>query len=317
MTTLHFRNDGTFKIVQFTDLHWQNGEPEDLRTAELMHNIVNTEQPDLIVFTGDVIYSPNCADPSVAYQSVARIVEEFKIPWATILGNHDAEKNCTKSELIALQQAYPHCLTVPGTKLGDRVGNYTLTVHSHAAYKPSAVLYLLDSGDNGTIPYVGGYAWVTSEQIAWYKACSQQIRMNNSGNPVFSLAFLHIPLPEFKIVWAENICYGFRFEEVCSPKINSGLFSAFVEMGDVKGVFVGHDHINDYWGELYGIRLCYGRATGYNTYGQVGFPRGARVIQLQEGSDTFSSWLILEDGKTIVEQTEHHPEAVSTEKKSK
>ncbi|MFD0712118.1 metallophosphoesterase family protein [Paenibacillus sp. GCM10027626] len=308
MTSLRFRNDGTFKIVQFTDLHWQNGEPEDLRTAELMKNIVTAEQPDLIVLTGDVIYSPDCADPIAAYQSVARIVEEFRIPWATILGNHDAEKNCTKAQLISLQQEFPHCLTTPGTELGDRVGNYTLSIHSQAANKPSAALYMMDSGDYATISHVGGYAWVSSEQIEWYKARSRQFKADNGGNPLFSLAFLHIPLPEYKEVWAKNICYGHRFEEVCSPKVNSGLFSAFVEMEDVKGVFAGHDHINDYWGELYGIRLCYGRATGYNTYGREGFPRGARVIQLQEGSDAFSSWLALEDGTTIVEQTEHHPE---------
>ena len=34
--TLHFREDGTFTIVQFTDLHVQNGEPEDEQTAALM-----------------------------------------------------------------------------------------------------------------------------------------------------------------------------------------------------------------------------------------------------------------------------------------
>ncbi len=39
------------------------------------------------------------------------------------------------------------------------------------------------------------------------------------------------------------------------------------------GTFVGHDHVNDFVGDLYGIRLCYGRATGFNTYGRQGFTR--------------------------------------------
>jgi hypothetical protein len=66
-------------------------------------------------------------------------------------------------------------------------------------------------------------------------------------------------------------------------------------MGDVMGTFAGHDHLNDYIGELHGIRLGYGRATGYNTYGKEGFPRGARVIQLFEGERRFDTWIRLDE----------------------
>lgn len=54
---LTFQKDGTFKIVQFTDLHWKDGRPEDIRTRKLMNTVVQAEQPDLVVFTGDVIYT--------------------------------------------------------------------------------------------------------------------------------------------------------------------------------------------------------------------------------------------------------------------
>ncbi len=54
---LSFRPDGTFTIVQFTDLHWKNGEPEDHRTRALMELTLDAEKPDLVVFTGDVIYT--------------------------------------------------------------------------------------------------------------------------------------------------------------------------------------------------------------------------------------------------------------------
>ncbi|MBP1963367.1 putative MPP superfamily phosphohydrolase [Paenibacillus aceris] len=49
MTDLFFRENGTFTIVQFTDLHWKNGEPEDFRTYSLMKNILELESPDLII----------------------------------------------------------------------------------------------------------------------------------------------------------------------------------------------------------------------------------------------------------------------------
>jgi len=60
---LRCREDGTFTIVQFTDLHWQNGEPEDWQTRDLMERILDAERPDMIVFTGDIIYGGGCADP--------------------------------------------------------------------------------------------------------------------------------------------------------------------------------------------------------------------------------------------------------------
>lgn len=88
---------------------------------------------------------------------------------------------------------------------------------------------------------------------------------------------------------------------------NSGLFAAFIKMKDVKGTFAGHDHVNDYWGDLHGIRLCYGKATGFNGYGKEGFARGARIIQLKENVEGFNTWLRLEDGSKQVQQREHAP----------
>ena len=65
-------------------------------------------------------------------------------------------------------------------------------------------------------------------------------------------------------------------------------------MGDVLGVFVGHDHTNDFIGDLFGIKLGYARNIGYGTYGKAGFARGARVFSISE-SDTshFKTWMRL------------------------
>jgi len=103
------------------------------------------------------------------------------------------------------------------------------------------------------------------------------------------------------------VCYGHKFDDVCCPRLNSGLLAAMVEMGDVVGAFVGHDHVNDFWGMHHGIRLCYGRATGYNTYGREGFPRGARIIQLRRDTHRFTSWLRLDDGSVVREQPAQQP----------
>jgi hypothetical protein len=103
-----------------------------------------------------------------------------------------------------------------------------------------------------------------------------------------------------------------KYEEICPPFVNSGFFSALHEAGDVMGTFVGHDHVNDFIGDLYGIRLAYGRATGYNTYGRAGMARGARVIRLTQGVRAFRTWLHLAGGEVIHEQPLHAPEGVRT-----
>ncbi|WP_326998701.1 metallophosphoesterase family protein [Cohnella kolymensis] len=123
-----------------------------------------------------------------------------------------------------------------------------------------------------------------------------------------ALAFFHISIPEYKEVWRTKVCYGHRLEREGSPRINSGMFAAMIEEGGIMGTFVGHDHSNDYWGELHGIRLCYGRSTGYNAYAPWLYPRGARVIRLQEKeSGRFTTWLRLGNGKKIAKQRKHSP----------
>ena len=89
-----------------------------------------------------------------------------------------------------------------------------------------------------------------------------------------------------------------------SSEMNDGLFSLMVRGGKMKGVFVGHDHINDFEGTLHGIRLCYGRGSGYQCYGLEGYPHGARIIDLSPDG-TFSTKIWLETGE-LYTQTRRH-----------
>jgi hypothetical protein len=308
MDALRFRKDGTFTILQVTDLHYRNGGPADQQTLSLLSRLIQAEKPDLVVLTGDVVHSENVEQTLAAYTQVMQALDAEQTPWATVFGNHDAD-NCRKEDLLALQQASLWSRTIAGPDLGDRLGNYVLELEAHAEERTAAALYLLDSGGDTTHP-IGGYQWITHSQIGWYQTESGRLTHNNGGVPLPALAFFHIPLPEYHDLWNYHTCYGENREGMGCPQVNSGLFAAFVEAGDVKGVFVGHDHINDFWGELWGIRLCYGRSTGCSAYGQEDFQRGGRIIQLTEGQPGFKSWLRLEDGTVLTEQAEHPPEHI-------
>lgn len=45
----------------------------------------------------------------------------------------------------------------------------------------------------------------------------------------------------------------------------------------MKTLLVGHDHINEFCGDLFGIKLCYGGVIGYHAYGLARWLRRARV----------------------------------------
>ena len=73
------------------------------------------------------------------------------------------------------------------------------------------------------------------------------------------------------------------------------MFASFLDMRDVMGVFVGHDHDNDFIGIDKGIALGYGRVTGADAYGEL--TRGARIIELYEDQFKFDTWISHSFGK--------------------
>jgi predicted phosphodiesterase len=296
---LKFREDGTFTIVQFTDMHFGDGKEEerhsDGQTTALVEQVIASEKPDLVVLTGDMIWSHGVADPKASFRRAIAPIVGSQVPWAAVFGNHDAESGVTREELLGIQQEDKKCLSVSGEADINGVGNYVLKVKGANGNEDTAALYFFDSGINAP-EAIGGYAWIHPDQINWYTQQSRQLADRNGG-PLPALAFFHIPVPEYVAAWNGDQVTGTKEENVECPKINTGLFGAMIQMGDVMGTFVGHDHDNDYCGTLHGIRLCYGRVTGYNCYGKL--RRGARVIRLYEGTRDFDSWIVEDDGGIV------------------
>ena len=62
---------------------------------------------------------------------------------------------------------------------------------------------------------------------------------------------------------------GIYREKVCFEHEDGRIFKFLKSLGDrvVRGVFVGHDHVNDYYAQYENIELVYGRKSGVNGYG--------------------------------------------------
>ncbi len=283
-------NNHKFKIVQFTDLHWVNS-PEykngNDSTLYLIKKIVNIEKPDLVIFTGDVVVSGKAEE---SWKEIVQPLDNMRIPFAVTFGNHETEADITKNQALKILKTYPYNLTINDDCSIDGVGNCALSIKSGDGRTDKWILYLFDSHSYPQDSTLGSYDWIKNSQIQWYRSKSARITKKNRY-PVSSIAFFHIPLQEYEFVRNQQQTTGNKSETVCSSFYNSGLFTSFVENGDVSGVFVGHDHNNDFAGVLAKICLAYGRKTGYNSAYKEILERGSRVIELVENENKFSTYI--------------------------
>ena len=294
--TLRFKK-GLFKIVQITDVHYKLGVKASEQGLACVREMVETEKPDLVVVTGDIIYSAP-ADSTLSV--VLKTFAQLGVPFCMTFGNHDYDFKTPAVALYNQMQKTPHCVM---PVLQGKNTDYSLPILSSNGKRTAAVLYCIDTHNKPAIGGIGGYQWISHNQITWYRQRSMVYKQKNGGRPVPSLAFLHIPLPEFNYATDNTQCpmYGSRLERAYSPSINSGMFASIKEMGDIMGVFCGHDHDNDYAVSYFNVLLAHGRFSGGNTeYNHL--KRGARVIVLKEGKREFDTW-IREVGGNVLYRT--------------
>ncbi|KAH7692636.1 Phosphoesterase protein [Dioscorea alata] len=329
---------GEFKILQIADMHYADGLktkcldvlPEeapncsDLNTTAFIYRVVKAENPDLIVFTGDNIFGLDATDPAKSMDAAFAPAIALKVPWAAVLGNHDQESTLTREGLMQHIVGMPYTFSSinPEGFEVDGFGNYNLEVAgvegSGLANKSVLNLYFLDSGDYSTVSDIGGYGWVKVSQQMWFLSAAshlQNLYMSKpepQKEPAPGLVYFHIPLPEFSSFGASNMS-GIKQEEISSASVNSGFFTTMLEAGNVKAAFTGHDHLNDFCGELTGIRLCYAGGFGYHAYGKAGWPRRARVMSAYLEKTRSGAWGGVQSIKTWKRLDDKHLSTIDTE----
>lgn len=312
MKELAFKK-GKFKIMLISDV--QDKYPMDERTVKCMEHILDAEQPDFVFLNGD-----NCNGQVVSKEyfeqyvtQLTKPIEDREILWAHVFGNHDDEfiksPEFGKEFQQSVYESMPHCLSQRGDENLPGIGNYRLPVYSNKNHKEVFNIWALDSltyiektnpgarlkesytvlenGQSGST----NYDFIKFKQIQWYHNLSEALEKKH-GEKIPGLMFFHMALPEHRLVPTNPMqtkMVGERNEEICNSPINSGLFSTILERGDIKGIFVGHDHINDFVGNVYGVMLGFDGAIGYNHYGLESEDprekhriRGARIFTINE-----------------------------------
>ena len=251
---LKFNEDGKFSIMHVTDTHLESDNIE--ASTWLIAQALDKENPDLVVITGDNVYNDDDAEVTKSYiTKLMTVFEERDIPVAVTFGNHDSERGAmSREDLMAFYNTFSCSVSVDDGILLSGCGTYNLPVMSSDGTKIKFNVWVFDSNDYDD---EGEYGWVKKDQVEWYKATSDELRLLNGGEKVYSLAFQHIIVPEvydvlkkadgptlfaFEHIFnkgdyymfnPDSVNYGTLNETPCSGKQNDGQFDAMVEKGDV------------------------------------------------------------------------------------
>ncbi|XP_059314719.1 probable inactive purple acid phosphatase 29 [Lycium ferocissimum] len=335
LTKLRFDvKNGEFRILQVADMHYGDGKmtrckdvlPDqmstcsDLNTTDFIIRMIHKEKPHLIVFTGDNIFGFDAKDAVKSMNAAFAPAISSNIPWAAVLGNHDQQSTLSREgvmkHIVGMKNTLSQ-LNPPDIPDIDGFGNYNLEVHgiegSKLANKSVLNLYFLDSGDYSTVPSIPGYGWIKPSQQFWFQRTSKKLKRTYSKKaPAPGLAYFHIPLPEYANFDSSNFT-GIRQDGISSASINSGFFTTVVEAGDVKAVFAGHDHLNDFCGKLMDINLCYAGGFGYHAYGKAGWSRRARMVVASLEKIGNGGWGAVKSIKTWKRLDDEHLTPIDTQ----
>lgn len=276
-----------FKILQLCDLHL--GQKDDLEMQfAFMDKTIDASEADMIVIDGDVFTFANrrvMRDTFNYFESKGKY-------WSITWGNHDEQGEFS----ITYMTSYLNELTAKaGSKCrfidiqdDDVYGyaNYAVDLKDGANTKFR--VYIFDSNRYYYGDYFG-YDAIHQDQIDWYE------RMVKHDALVPSIAYFHIPVPEFETAYnlvksgssEATLVYGENREGISAPKMNTGLFQKMVDLGSTKAILCAHDHVNDSEIIYKGIHLVYGITSTDRIYAD-GDKMGGLVTTIKDdGSFSF------------------------------
>ena len=297
---LSFDRNGEFRILQLTDCHMKFETPEEHnKTLARIDHVIKEEHPDFIAITGDVV-TGNRDTRSRMWHIVIDRLDSYGIPYAIVYGNHDAEgaDDLPRPVMSGIIASGRNCVNELNS-VGE-LADIRVPVKHSKGNGNAFDMYFLDSHDYpenmGFSEDVGSYAWFTFSQVEWLRHSCEESTAANGGRHVPSMAFFHIPLREYEDVCRDGSVIGIHGEDICCGPVNTGMFGAMFETGNMIGVFAGHDHDNNFIAIHRGIALAYGGFSGDDTtYNHLA--HGLRIIVVKEGERNFTTWIHEEDDR--------------------
>lgn len=348
---LEFKN-GKFKILQVSD-------PQDMHYVrhsmiKMLNKAYDDLKPDLVVFTGDNVLSNHLLDARFgnrksgegwfetrkrmkkALEFILKPLEERGIPFAMHFGNHDDMCCMTKQEIIELYREYSCFVGLCDTYGEGDVGTYNMPIYS--GDKPNFNIWMFDTAwhDKAQDKCCTG---VKAKAVEWYINKSNKLKEQNGGQPLPSLMFQHISMPEiadcieecnakddgavkhykdkkYIRLKSDKVNSGRLWEPTPGYEENNGQFDAVKAQGDVLAVIYGHHHMNKFDIEHEGVRMIQTPAASFRCYGNEN--RGVSLFEIDEANPnefTYQHYTYYDIvGKTPVNQLSYFIDADDLEK---
>ena len=327
-----FKTNDTVRILQLTDIHWSFAT-DYRREQKYFESLAQKADPDIIMTTGDNVLSAtsDTIDHLFSMLNSLKNARGKRIYWGVTWGNHDRQGIYDPdypdriAKTYSMQKEYDHSLVYENYGLyknpdDDIQGRSNYVVNLTDGSRTIWQLYAIDSNSdhfNGT-NYT--YDVIRKEQIEWFE--NQAKESQREGN-IPSLAFFHIPL--FQLAYSYDNAkkgiikpgnFGGELRERTEEKApffdqienidatrtfpgyeDTGFFHS-AKQYNVKGMFFGHDHVNDFWalyddkataennpnGTADDILLAYGVKTGDGLYFSKDLIGGNLITIHKDGS---------------------------------
>lgn len=307
-----FVTDTDLKVLHLTDIHLTGGftnKEQDKKAINAVAAMVNAEKPDLVIVTGDMSFAiptTGTINNKYAHAMFIRLMENLGVYWTVTFGNHDDESfNYYRRQAVADMYAdenLKYCLFQQSPEGVSGMGNHIINVKNSVG-EITQSLIMIDTHSYVHTDLIGGtidsifwtYDAVKQDQVEWYED------MIELYQPKSSLVFFHIPLIEVKNAYDEYVSNGrqdtdnvkwlfgvdgedHNDEVVFSSRLeNQTLFDKILELGNTKGMFFGHDHLNNFVLDYKGVLLSYGYSIDYSAYAGIdnkGLQRGCTILTL-------------------------------------
>jgi len=287
MLDLEYKKD--FKILQLSDIHLANKDDRQLH-YDYLDIVIRDADPDMIICDGDTF---TFADKTVVKETAA-FLDSYGIPWSLTFGNHDEQGYYSIDWLAEYLTNYGSNCVFKDIQDDDVYGSSNFVINLKESSKTVAQLILMDSNRYNYDEY-WGYDYIKADQIDWYERMVSYTTMKNGGKPVPSFMFFHIPIPEFAIAFSDavqnlngaKIAYGEMNENVCCPKVNTGLFNSVLNYGSTKGIFCAHDHVNNWMINYQGVDLSYGVTSTDRIYYKEDMIGGLVIIIHEDATTSY------------------------------
>lgn len=244
VVTLVKEKDKDFVILNLADV--QMCDLDDFFKMEYYHaqitELVNTYKPNLITLTGDQTWSN---ENLISLRSLVRWLDDYKIPYAPIFGNHDYG-NKPDSAVLSLNKCSDiyedgkYSLFRRGPTNIDSLGNYVMNIKEED--KIISSIYMMEMGYSNEI---------NNKQISWFKWNAEGIKKANNDIYPHGIVMTHKELPQ---------SYDAYRHYLNDPSIAEGRLivhmgfawtfdNGFVDIAKSMGVYdftSGHEHYNNY-----------------------------------------------------------------------